>query len=415
MTPRPGIVALTQAGGAWGLPAERRRPAALAAVVAVAVALCLPASAAARSLPFGFFGVSADSAYFVLPKAVQPSEQDVMVQSGVESLRIVINWGVSQPYQDFGHVPRRKRSQFINIGGIPTNLSEPDRLIAAAASRGLRVLPVVLDAPAWASANPIKEGAEPSDIGAYARFVSVLVRRYGPHGTFWAGHRAPAKVRIRQWQIWNEPDLPFQWTNRARDFAPRYVELLRESRVAIKALDPGGQVVLAGLTSSITWPRVWDAFQAIYDAGGRGLFDIAAVHPYTREPRNVLKILNRVHDVMSRNGDGGLPMAVTEFGWSSRLGHARHPISWEVTPAQQARNLTQIYNLFAANRRRLHLVSAYWYTWMSNDLTPYWSNWTGLRRRTGKHGTDKPALAAFRRVTRRGEGCRKRRLATRCG
>jgi hypothetical protein len=216
--------------------------------------------------------------------------------------------------------------------------------------------------------------------------------------------------------VWNEPDLPYMWSNEARDFAPGYVELLRAARTAIKAADPGAQVVLGGLTSSITWPQVWDALDAVYAAGGRGLFDVVAVHPYTREPVNVVKILQLVRQVMAKNGDAATPLIVSEMGWSSRQGHGSNLTPWEVTASQQAKNLASAFTQLVAHRAELKLIGINWYTWLSNDRSQNWSFWSGMRKPNALgQVVAKPALAAFTQVARRFEGCTKAVLATRCG
>ena len=37
--------------------------------------------------------------------------------------------------------------------------------------------------------------------------------------------------------------------------------------------------------------RSWDSIAAVYRAGGKGVFDVVAIHPYTYEVRNVLRIV----------------------------------------------------------------------------------------------------------------------------
>jgi hypothetical protein len=388
----------------------------LGTVAALALVLAGTAQAQAkRTVPFGFFGVHTGATYYSISPKARAKEPDVMVKSGVETVRLLFNWAGAQPYKTFADVPASRRRQFVDIGGVPTDFSKIDADVAPDAARGLAILPVVSYAPTWARSVRQQPGAEPSDNAAYGRFLTALIQRYGPRGTFWRTHPVPATTRIRRWHVWNEPDLPYMWSNDARDFAPGYIELLRAAHAAVKAADPGGQVVLGGLTSSVTWPQVWNALDAVYAAGGRGLFDVVAVHPYTREPANVLKILQLVRGVMAKNGDAGTSLLVSEMGWSSREGHGGGLAPWEVTAAQQAKNLTSAFTQLVAHRAELKLVGLTWYTWISNDRSQNWSFWSGLRR-AGAPGQviAKPALAAFTQATRRFEGCSKAALATRC-
>ena len=64
------------------------------------------------------------------------------------------------------------------------------------------------------------------------------------------------------------------------------MRLLRASRRALRAADPGSRTILAGLPN-----ESWIALRKIYKAGGRGTFDVVALHPYTGRPRNVIKLI----------------------------------------------------------------------------------------------------------------------------
>ena len=67
-----------------------------------------------------------------------------------------------------------------------------DTVMAAAASAGLKVLPVVMDPPAWRSTAPatgaLRAMYPPRDVAAMAALTTALVQRYGPGGSFWASH-----------------------------------------------------------------------------------------------------------------------------------------------------------------------------------------------------------------------------------
>src|SRR6478672_3381102 len=90
-----------------------------------------------------------------------------------------------------------------------------DTLMRAVAERGLEVLPVLFNPPAFRSSRPARgarEGTYPprrfADMGAFA---AAAVHRYGPDGSFWREHPALRRVPIRAWQVWNEPSLPAYW------------------------------------------------------------------------------------------------------------------------------------------------------------------------------------------------------------
>jgi hypothetical protein len=103
--------------------------------------------------------------------------------------------------------------------------------------------------------------------------------------------------------------------------------------------------------------------------------------------------------VMRKHGDRHKPIIVGEIGWPSSLGQTPRQFDIETTPAGEARKLSRLLPMLAANRRRLGLLDFYWYTWMGDEYPgafPF--NFSGL---LGFHNGSvfaKPALAAFRRT-----------------
>lgn len=381
---------------------------ALVTLVAVVAVLSLATPAAAR-VPFGFAGVMIDGPMNA-PGYDPAGEMDVMVASGVESVRFAFHWVDGQPYRHLSQVPEAQRGEFVDVDGVPTTFSRFDPMVAGAAARGLTLLPNVTTAPGWAAKRPGVFGSPPKGTAAFARFVRTLVRRYGPNGRFWAENPTLPRRPIRRWQLWNEPNLRYSWTERR--WAPGYVKLLRAGRRAVKAADPGARVVLAGL-ANVSWADL----ERIYRVrGARGLFDEVAIHPYTKPPAGVITILERVRKVMARHGDRRKPVTVTEFGWPSSKGKVKG-IGVSTDRRGQAARLRKALPLLARNRKRLRLTSVYYYTWVTNDRpTSSIFHFAGLRHRlpSGRI-VPKPAFHVFRRTALRLENCRvKSSVATRC-
>jgi hypothetical protein len=222
------------------------------------------------------------------------------------------------------------------------------------------------------------------------------VRRYGPGGSFWAQRPDLSRRPIRRWQVWNEPDIRKYWSR--QPFAPSYVRLLRAAHRAIHAVDRGARVLLAGLTN-----RSWIDLRGVYAAGGRGAFDVAAAHPFSRRVANVIKIVLLVRREMRRHGDRRTPLALTELSWSSGAGSSTFNYGWETTEQGQAQRIRAVLPALAALRRPLRLDGVYWYTWLSPPIGGHDSFDYGGLRRLGADGTiiDKPALAAFRETVRK--------------
>ena len=109
---------------------------------------------------------------------------------------------------------------------------------------------MVLYTPDWAAQYPTRHGTPPKFPSDYAAFMTRLVRRYGPQGTFWDERPDVPRRPLRDWQIWNEPHFDFYWYTPQGSWAPEYVELLRAAKSAIRSADPGARVVLAGFADA---------------------------------------------------------------------------------------------------------------------------------------------------------------------
>jgi hypothetical protein len=190
------------------------------------------------------------------------------------------------------------------------------------------------------------------------------------------------------------------------------VELLRRTRSAIRSQDKGAKIVLAGLPN-----KSWIALDSIYKAGGRGLFDVAAVHPFTAKVAGVRTILERDRKVMAKHHDKRRPLWLTEMSWTSAKGKTDVNFGNETTQQGQASKLTAAYSMLATLRRKLRIGRVYWYTWLTYDARrDYPFDFAGLSRVTPQETVkEKPALGAYRRIAMKLERCHtKRDRADRC-
>jgi hypothetical protein len=360
--------------------------------------------AKAPPLPSGFVGVVVDQPVWPDPFVNLSEQFGVMVASGVESIRVVFDWAHAQPYKHWAQVPQGERSQFIGVGGIPTDFTSLDALIRAAAERRLTVLPVIENAPAWDGVS-YKGGIVmlPRSAGPYAAFAKTLVRRYGPDGAFWKSNPGIPEVPITMWQVWNEPSIPAFWP--PQPYYARYLSLLRAAHAAIKGADPSAKVVLAGLPN-YSWIEIAriDKFP-----GASNLFDMVAVHPYTKTPQGVITILGFVRKELDLTGAAGKPILADEISWPSSVGQTTHDTGYDfaTTEAGQARNIGKVVRLLVANRVRLGLAGFYYYDWAGQDRPNYLAfDFAGLLHFSGGQFTAKPAYNVFRTTALAIEGCR---------
>jgi polysaccharide biosynthesis protein PslG len=398
---------------------SRMSLAAWAAAVTLAAGLAFAGagSAAQRQsptpVPQGFVGMVVDEPVWPDPYVALPGQLDVMVSSGVESIRVVFDWSQMQPYRSWSDVPADVRSQFVDVGGIPTNFTAADTLVGLAAQRRLTVLPVVQNAPSWVGQNyPGGIVTLARTPGPYAAFVGALVRRYGATGSFWQSNPQIPKVPIEMWQIWNEPNIPAFWPQ--QPYYSRYIALLRAAHAAIKAADPKAKVVLAGLPN-----YSWIELARIYRfRGARKLFDAVAVHPYTKQPQGVITILGYVRHEMDLAGDASKPILADEISWPSSVGKTTHDVGYDfaTTESGQAQNLGKLLPMLVRNRFRLGLAGFYYYDWAGFERDNYLAfDFAGLFRLSDGMFVAKPAYDVFRSEALAMEGCQaKLGRATNC-
>lgn len=357
-------------------------------LLAVLAGLALaPASAAAR-VPQGFVGVNIDGPFFY-PDMDQNGQMSTMVANGVQSMRMLFDWGGMQPSKNG-----------------PINFTTTDTVVRLAAIHHLTLLAQIEYAPGWDSRHPGSLAAPPKTPGPYAQFVATLVRRYGSRGTFWSANPGIPRVPIRLWQIWNEPNFRSYWSQ--QPWEKPYLRLIRATHNAVKAADPSAKIVLAGLAN-----YSWQYLANVYKAFGRGrrLFDVVAIHPFSANPRQMITILGKVRALMNQKGDRNKPIVADEFSWPSAKGQAITTFETATSEAGQAHKIAQAIPLLARNRKRLKLMGFYYYTWITNETPPGARidqfNYAGLLRFIDGVGSSaKPALSAFGRAALAIEGRR---------
>jgi hypothetical protein len=373
------------------MPRMQRPSILLAAALALLLA-AVPAEAAKRKVPRGFYAVMWDREATDAPDAEQERQWSLMARSGVESVRTVFSWARAQP--DPGE----------------TDFAYTDRIVGLAARRGIELLPVVRTTPSWAALNPFAQGSPPRYPSDYAAYLTALIERYGPAGSYWAEHPRLPRLPIRSWQIWNEPHLNLWWNTDGRSpnaWAREYAALLKASKAAVDRADPGATVVLSAL-ADFAWRHLARLNRFNVDR----YYDVAAINLFTARPAYVIRGVRLFRRVMRRGDAARKPVWVTEATWPAGRGRVSRPQAawqraWYTTDAGMAKRLRSIYALAARKRRKLRLGKVVWYTWSSayrdNDLFDY----AGLIRFSGDEYEPRPALSAYAASARRHQGCAK--------
>ncbi|NOZ95608.1 MAG: hypothetical protein GXP47_12855 [Acidobacteria bacterium] len=215
---------------------------------------------------------------------------DRVVQNGTGWVRIDFLWPVVQP------------------APAGWDWSVYDALVDEADARGLRILAILQETPAWATAG--SPGTGVPDPVAWRRFCYRAARRY--HG------------KVAAWELWNEPNLGRFWEGTRQEYIDT---ILLPGARAVHEADPSALAVgpaLAHLQSAH-----WDSWLKDCLVAGRNVLDVASHHLYpgSCSHTDVTKALDRggsypwdppsVKKVLQKAGWFGRPFWLTETGMNS--------------------------------------------------------------------------------------------------
>jgi hypothetical protein len=271
-----------------------------------------------------------------------------------------------------------------------------DRWVAKVAAHHMRILAVLATPPAFENKVVSKYMSPPKHNADFARFAVALVQRYGPHGTFWAFNPSLPKMAIRDWQIWNEPNLAQYWGGHPN--AKQYTKLLKTSYKAIKKADKRADVVTAGLPESLIHGAVRASkfIPQLYRAKARKYFDTLATNPYAPTAKGVMKAIKKTRKTMLKYHDRSGHMWMTEVGWGTGGPHSR----FNIGKKGQAKQLKLLVKSMWKAHRKMKIRGLVYYGW--RDRAPYppeykdqWGLHTGLLSASGR---PKPALTILKRV-----------------
>jgi hypothetical protein len=350
-------------------PRSTRRLLALAAAIACvgmgwAGTVAAPAVA---QVPEDFHGVVAQT---------QLDDDDVtrLRNAEVGTMRFIINWPSVEP--------ERGRYDF----------READRWMINAARTGADPLPFVYGTPGWADPDAgigeliaTSEGQK-----AWRQLLRALAFRYGPNGYFWPLVGLDGGVDI--WQIGNEPNLYSFWGGEPSPSG--YALLLGIGADAIRSIDPGAEIAMAGLPPGTRGPDGWEYLDDLLDVEGvEEDFDYIAPHPYSADMKGVTDKLDRFRKILVGHGLGNKRMLVTEIGWMAG-GPKDHLL--RRSRQGQAKILKQAYARLAAKRARWGIDSVLWFAFQDRAEERGLCSFCARSGLFDAKGRAKPAWDAFR-------------------
>jgi len=180
--------------------------AAAAAAAAPGGPLLSPSAAAASGVParaldsgeaFGVnTGVMFNSGRYTRPQI--DAQLAALAQTGATAVRSDALWEDSEPQPPIGIVHRY-------------NWTLDDLIVGSLAAHGLRWLPIIDYAPAWARIAPSRIHSAPASLSDFATYAAALASRYGPGGTFWVANPGLKPLPVLTYEVWIETDHPAFW------------------------------------------------------------------------------------------------------------------------------------------------------------------------------------------------------------
>lgn len=340
-------------------------------------------------------GIQDDRVYQV-PEQEAESRVQTMARMGARIIRVDTRWDV---------VATKRPKNPKDPNDPAYNWAAYDTIVDAAAKRGVRVLMTVWGTPNWAADKKVPRSTRfadytrrPAKAGDYGNFAYALASRYAPRG-------------VRDWEIWNEPNIPLflrpQYAKKGRNWVnvstATYSALAKSFYANVKRVDKGSRI--AGVVTSpagdqcpSSCPRNPNArtspsnfLKGLNQKGRRPPMNVVSHHPYPiTRPRSTnfpgssyidLYNINRFQQEVDRTYLRGKRLWLTEFGFSTvKVGE----YSMFVSEAEQAQFLQDAYRRVRPNTRIRMFV---WYFLQDN------ANWgSGLLRQDGKA---KPAAEVF--------------------
>ena len=270
------------------------------------------------------------------------------------------------------------------VGGVHRYDWTFDDLIAGSlAAQGLRWLPIIDYAPAWAQLSSGKLHSPPRSPGDYAFYAAALAARYGPNGAFWRSHPGLSAVPVETYEIWNEPDNGEFWEPSPDPGG--YAALYLLARGAIKAVDPTAAVIVGGLMA----PAAFAPAMLAARPDARKYIDGVAIHPYGPNPQAVLQGVLVARHVLTRLGLATVPLYVTEFGWTTLPIGARSWLPGNARAGYISETLSELGHVDCG------LAATLIYTWMTPGRDPgNPEDWFGIHPQDGPDSPDTNAFAA---------------------
>jgi hypothetical protein len=243
-----------------------------------------------------------------------------------------------------------------------------DEIVELARKNNINIVARLDRTPKWA--NPVNGDPMkiPANLKDYADFVKAFVDHY--------------KGKINYIQVWNEPNLGYEWTGTVD--SKKYVEMLKLAYDAAKSANPDIKVMTAPLAMNIekgpTNLNEIDFLTQMYTAGAKPYFDLISANGYGLEfaPEDApsasklnFRRVELLRDVAVKNGDANKQIWFNEFGWNaSPENFPKDKLIWRRVTEQQQADYTVRGFKYARENYPWAGVIFVWYFRQVGDIMP---------------------------------------------
>jgi hypothetical protein len=241
-----------------------------------------------------------------------PSELPIARAAGISAVRTYVSWAGVAPTQPAN--PRDPADPAYDWSGV-------DADVARATRSGLEVQLALWQVPAWANGGGTPN-VWPLDPQALGDFAYALALRY---------------PQVHLFYDWNEPNTRmFAIPNTVEAYEP----MARAVWTGVHAANPAARVVAGNLARYRDAGRDPATWAARLHADGVPM-DLFGIHPYPLRaaPVSVRDPLHRIDllDVPALSRLAGVPVVVSEFGWSSDDAGLDQQAAWTAQAIEVAR------------------------------------------------------------------------------
>ena len=387
---------LTRVRRSWWLPT-------CLALVAGSIMALAPGTAGAKPAGPEFWGLQTAG---MLGALGAPADEVAAIQNlGLNTVRVNFEWANVQ-----------KTNGSCAPEGLP-NWSKYESVVLNAAEHGIGILGDITGRRTAACGGaatgfPAFGSQEYEDFVKPGGYAYEVVSHFGVGGSLWASHPSLAGYAIKNWEVWNEPNLPLNNPNGVVE-PQKYAKFLIDSSKAIKAAQPTATVLMGGLagTSGETEKlksTVGQYLNRIYTeptTSGPGAytpaelhagFDGLSYHPYAQGENHALgvhaqDVVNKVkeaRDALNAVGDTTKGVWATEVGWSVGF--------FGENQTNQADDIWETFTQLSAEADNLRLKYVGDYAFQDfGSLGSKWEERAGLRELSGN---PRPSFCAYSRV-----------------